>query len=155
MSALAIVAACLLAGSLIYCVLIVLAARSYLAQRIPAGNHPAPISVLKPLSGIDEGLETNLRSFFEQDHPEYEILFAVREVDDPAAGIVAVLRKEFPSRAARLIVTGEPPYANAKVFSLDCMLAEARHDLLVMSDSDIRVRPDFLRGVATEFAAGL
>jgi ceramide glucosyltransferase len=150
--ALAIIAACLLAGSLVYCVLIMLAARSYLAQRVPADDHPDPISVLKPLSGIDEGLETNLRSFFEQDHPEYEILFAVREAHDPAAGIVTALQREFPSRAARLIVTGEPPYANAKVFSLDRMLAEARYDLLVMSDSDIRVAPSFLTSIAAEFS---
>jgi ceramide glucosyltransferase len=150
--ALAIIAACLLAGSLVYCVLIMLAVRSYLAQRVPADDHPDPISVLKPLSGIDEGLETNLRSFFEQDHPEYEILFAVREAHDPAAGIVTALQREFPSRAAQLIVTGEPPYANAKVFSLDRMLAEARYDLLVMSDSDIRVAPSFLTSIAAEFS---
>jgi len=93
--------------------------------------------VLKPLSGIDEGLETNLRSFFQQDHAEYEILFAVREAHDPAVGIVAALQKEFPSRAARLIFTGEPPYANAKVFSLDRMLAEARYDLLVVENLKI------------------
>src|SRR5258706_12887634 len=106
-------AACLLAGSLVYCVLIVLAARSYLAQKIPVGKHATPISVLKPLSGIDEGLETNLRSFFTQDHPEYEILFAVREASDPAVGIVASLQKDYPARTTRLIVTGDPPYPNA------------------------------------------
>jgi ceramide glucosyltransferase len=149
---LAIVAACLLTGSLVYCVLIVLAARSYLAQKVPAGKHATPISVLKPLSGIDEGLEINLRSFFTQDHPEYEILFAVREAHDPAAAIVAALQKEYPARAARLIITGDPPYPNAKVFSLDRMLAEARYDLLVMSDSDIRVAPAFLASIASEFA---
>ncbi len=152
MFVLAIVAACLLAGSLVYCVLIVLAARSYLAQKIPAGNHATPISVLKPLSGIDEGLETNLRSFFTQDHAEYELLFAVREANDPAVGIVAALQKEYPARATRLIVTGDPPYPNAKVFSLDRMLAEARYDLLVMSDSDIRVAPGFLASISSEFA---
>jgi ceramide glucosyltransferase len=65
--------------------------------------------------------------------------------------VVEKLRKEYSQVPTRLIVTGEPPYANAKVYSLDCMLAEAVHDLVVMSDSDIRVNPGLLRTVATEF----
>jgi ceramide glucosyltransferase len=143
---------CLLAGSIVYCVLIIIAARSYLAQPIPVSGEFVPISVLKPLAGVDDGLETNLRSFFEQDHPDFELLFAVREAGDPAIPVVQALQQEFPARPARLIVTGEPPYPNAKVFSLDRMLAESRHDLLVMSDSDIRVSPGFLKSVAAEFA---
>lgn len=152
MFAAAIIFGCLVAGSMVYCALTVVAARSYLAQRIQAGPRLAPISVLKPLSGVDEGLEANLRSFFDQDHPEFELLFAVREREDPAIGVVEALQQQFPARASRLIVTGEPPYPNAKVFSLDRMLAESRHDLLVMSDSDIRVVPGFLRLVASEFS---
>jgi ceramide glucosyltransferase len=147
----AIAFGCILAGSMVYCVLTVIAARSYLAQRIPATRDLPPISVLKPLAGVDEGLETNLRSFFEQDHPAFELLFAVREGNDAAIPVVQALREQFPARASRLIVTGEPPYPNAKVFSLDRMLAEARHDLLVMSDSDIRVARGFLRSLASEF----
>jgi len=150
---LATIAAVLLAGSLIYCVLVVVAARNYLAQEIPQDDHPAGISVLKPLSGIDEGLEANLRSFFEQDHPDFELLFAVRELSDPAASIVRGLIEKFPNRQARLIITGDPPYANAKVYSLDRMVAEAQHEILVMSDSDIRVQPDFLRAIAAEFSS--
>jgi ceramide glucosyltransferase len=147
-----IVFGCLLAGSIVYCVLIVIAARDYLAQPIPIAQELPPISVLKPLAGVDQGLETNLRSFFDQDHPEFELLFAVREADDPAISVVQALQKQFPARASRLIVTGEPPYPNAKVFSLDRMLAAARHDLLVMSDSDIRIAPGFLTALAREFA---
>jgi ceramide glucosyltransferase len=150
---LAIVLGCVLAGSLVYCVLIVVAARQYLSQETATASSPLqPISVLKPLSGIDEGLEENLRSFFEQDHPQFEILFAVRDAGDPARAIVEKLQKQFPGRASRLIVTGEPPYPNAKVYSLDRMLAEARHELLVMSDSDIRVAPGFLKSIAAEFS---
>jgi ceramide glucosyltransferase len=150
--AVAIVFGCLLAGSVVYCLLTVIGARSYLKQPIPVTEELPPISVLKPLAGVDQGLETNLRSFFEQDHPGFELLFAVRDATDPAIPVVAELQKQFPARASRLIITGEPPYPNAKVFSLDRMLAEARYDLLVMSDSDIRVAAGFLKSVAAEFA---
>ncbi len=152
MSVAAMVIGCLLTGSIVYCVLIIIAARDYLAQPIPIVQDLPPISVLKPLAGVDQGLETNLRSFFDQDHPEFELLFAVREADDPAIPVVQALQKQFPARASRLIVTGEPPYPNAKVFSLDRMLAASRHDLLVMSDSDIRIAPGFLTSLAAEFA---
>jgi ceramide glucosyltransferase len=151
-AALAIVAAGLLAGTIAYCVLVIVAARDYLAQKTADVGVLAPISVLKPLAGADEGLAANLRSFFSQDHLDFELLFAVRELNDPAVQVVESLRNEFPARAVRLIVTGEPPYPNAKVFSLDRMLSEAKHDLLVMSDSDIRVGPGFLRAIATEFS---
>jgi ceramide glucosyltransferase len=150
--ALGILALCLLGGSIAYCVLVVVAARSYLAQSGPPAEHLTPISVLKPLSGFDEGLEVNLRSFFTQAHPEFELLFAVRQADDPAVPVVEALEREFPACASRLVVTGEAPYPNAKVFSLDRMLAAAKYDLLVMSDSDIRVAPGFLESIATEFA---
>jgi ceramide glucosyltransferase len=149
--ALAVVAAGLLAASLVYCLLVAVAARNFLLQRSAAADHPSPISVLKPLAGVDEGLASNLRSFFEQEHPEFEILFAVRDPDDAAVRVVEALQAEFPHRSTRLIVTGEPPYPNAKVYSLDCMLAQARYDLLVMSDSDIRIGPGFLRSVSAEF----
>ena len=85
------------------------------------------------------GLESNLRTCFEQDYPEFEILFAVRGADDPAVAIVEKLRTEYPNVPTRLLITGEPPYPNAKVFSLDRMLAAAANDLVVMSDSDIRI----------------
>ena len=143
----------ILAGSLIYCVLVVLASWSYVTQEQSRDRKGAvPISVLKPLSGLDEGLETNLRTFFEQTHPDYELLFAVRDTKDPAIKIVEFLQKTFPTVPSRLIITGEPSYPNAKVFSLQCMLSEAHHDLLVMSDSDIRVTPGFLASIAAEFA---
>ncbi len=147
-----IVAACLLAGTIVYCAAVVIAVANYLTQKTPKTGDSSPISVLKPLSGADEGLEANLRSFFTQDHADYELLFAARHSADPAVAVVESLRAQFPARPARLIVTGEPPYPNAKVFSLDRMLAEARHDLLVMSDSDIRIEPGFLRAVAAEFS---
>jgi ceramide glucosyltransferase len=151
MTVAALVLAALVAGSLVYCMLTVIAARRYLAVPAPPQGAAEPVSVLKPLSGADDGLEENLRSFFRQDYPELEILFAVRSADDATVAVVERLRKEFPGVPARLIVTGEPPYANAKVYSLDVMMAAARHDLLIMSDSDIRVEPGMLRAIAAEF----
>jgi ceramide glucosyltransferase len=143
--------AVLVAGSLVYCVLTIVAAARYRAVRPPPLRDRMPISILKPLAGVDDGLEENLRTFFEQQYPDFEILFAVRHPDDPAIAVAERLRARYPAVPSRLIVTGEPPYPNAKVYSLDRMLAAARHDLLVMSDSDIRVTPDMLAVIAAEF----
>lgn len=108
--------------------------------------------MLKPLSGLDEGLEDNLRSFFAQNYSAFELLFAVREEWDPAVTIVRKLMREFPSVKSQLIVTGEPPYPHAKVFSLQCMFDKSAYDLIVMSDSDVRVGLDFCARLAAEFS---
>jgi ceramide glucosyltransferase len=148
---LTIVLLALLASALVSSFLSMIAALRYLAVRPAALAAPVPISILKPLDGLDLDLESNLRTFFEQDYPAYEILFAVRDVNDPAAAVVEKLKREYPQAPARLLITGEPPYANAKVYSLELMLAAAANDLVVMSDSDTRVTPGLLRTVAAEF----
>ena len=141
----------LLCGSIVYSLLQIVAALRYLAVRPPALVSSEPITILKPLAVLDLDLENNLRTAFEQDYPAFEILFAVRSEDDPAAGVVARLQQKYPGISSRLMITGGPPYPNAKVFSLERMLAASSNDLVVMSDSDIRVTPDFLRTVAAEF----
>ena len=144
--------AVLLTGSLVYCVLVVVATRRFLSATLPAPGAQPAISVLKPLCGHDDGLEENLRSFFIQDYPEYEVLFGVHRQDDPAVPVVERIISEFNGRiSARLIVTGESPIPNAKAFSLNRMVREARHDVLVMSDSDVRVTPSLLSHLAQEF----
>jgi ceramide glucosyltransferase len=140
----------LLAGAGVYSLLSVVAALRYLSVGPPKLITTEPISILKPLSGLDVGLESNLQTFFEQDYPVYEILFAVRS-EDPAIPVVESLRRKYRRVPSRLIVTGESPYPNAKVYSLELMLAAAANDLVVMSDSDIRVTPDLLKTVAAEF----
>ncbi len=141
----------ILCGSLVYSLLQIIAAWRYLAVKAPPLRTTEPISVLKPLAGLDLDLESNLRTFFEQDYPAFELLFAVRNEHDPAAQVVARLQSEYPQIASRLLMTGEPQFPNAKVYSLDRMLSAAANDLVVMSDSDIRVTPDLLRTVAAEF----
>ena len=141
----------LLAGALVYSGLTVIAAHRYLAVRPPELRSAEPVSILKPLHGLDADLESNLRTFFEQEYPAFEILFAVREPDDPAVAVVEKLRLEYPHVPSRLLITGEPPYPNAKVFSLDRMMSASAYDLLVMSDSDIRVTRSLLETIAAEF----
>jgi ceramide glucosyltransferase len=142
----------LLAGSWVYCVLTSVAARRYLAVSLPPLKAIPPISVLKPLCGQDDHLEENLRSFFIQDYPNYEILFAVDGLDDPAVAIVNKIRREFPqSPRVHLIETGNPTVPNRKAHSLGRLIPLAQHSILVMSDSDVYVPPDLLRRVAAEF----
>ncbi len=149
--ALAAVLLLILSGAIVYSLLSVVAAQRYLSIR-PAGLRSfEPISILKPLAGLDLDLESNLRTFFEQDYPSFEILFAAREANDPAVEIVTRLQREYFTVSSRLLLTGEPPYPNAKVFSLNQMLRAAANDLVLMSDSDIRVTPQLLRSAAAEF----
>lgn len=110
------------------------------------------ISLLKPLCGAEPELEACLASFFAQDYPVYEILFAVRTPGDPAIDVVNRLRRRYPEVPAKLLFTGEPPYANAKVYSLEQMAAAARYQLLAITDSDTSVAPDYLRALAQAFA---
>lgn len=148
----AVLLAALLAGSLVYCLMTIAAAHRYLAVRPPALVSAPPVSVLRPLHGVDEGLEENLRSYFAQDYPEFELIFAVHHPEDVAVPVFERVRAEFPSGPpAYLIITGEPPGPNAKAFSLQRLTDEARYDLLVMSDSDVRARPDMVRVLAAEF----
>ncbi len=143
--------AVLLTGSLVYCILVMIASWRYLSVKPSPAVSTPPISVLKPLCGRDEGLEDNLRSFFEQDYPVFELLFAVHRADDPAVAVVEKIKSEYGSIDVRVIVTGESPVPNAKAHSLKQLVREARYELLVMGDSDVRVTPDFLAQLAREF----
>ena len=143
----------MVAGALVYALLTIIAAAAYRRVSPPPLRDRVPISILKPLAGVDEGLEANLRSFFAQHYGEFEILFAVHDDADPAIALVEKLRREFPAVPTRLIVSGDPPYPNAKVYSLDLMLQAARHEIVVMGDSDVRVSPRLLETLAREFQA--
>ena len=140
-----------LSGAIVYSAMQIIAANRYLAVRPPVLQTQEPISILKPLSGLDLDLESNLRTFFEQDYPTFEIIFAVRSAADPAVSVVSKLQAEYPRVPSHLVITGEPPYPNGKVFGLDRMLSQAKNDLVVMSDSDIRVDCNLLRTIAAEF----
>jgi ceramide glucosyltransferase len=106
-----------------------------------------PVSILKPLKGTDPDIYESFRSHCLQEYPEYEIIFGVNDPADPAIASVEQLQREFPHRAIRLLVSPVKLGANVKVSNLAQMAREARHEYLIVNDSDIRVEPDYLRRV--------
>ena len=112
----------------------------------------APLTLLKPVHGAEPDLEKHLASFFEQDYPEYEILFCARTENDAGLEIARRVAARYPQIPVKFFTTGEPDYINAKVRSMELMEAAASHEILVISDSDVRVTPDYLRAVALPFA---
>lgn len=111
--------------------------------RLPAGAGP-PVTMLKPLCGEDPGLYDNLASFCAQNYPTFQILCGVQDPGDPAIETVKRLQSEYPERDITLVVDSQPHGQNLKVANLINMLPKARHDLLVVVDSDMRAAEDFL-----------
>lgn len=111
-----------------------------------------PVTVLKPLHGADPHLYDNLRSFCLQSHPDYQLVFGVRDFEDPAVAIVQRLRAEFPQCDMELVVDPRIHGSNPKVSNLINMLPSARHAWLVLADSDIRVPTDYLMRVTAPLA---
>jgi ceramide glucosyltransferase len=108
-------------------------------------NLQPPVTLLKPLKGCDAFTEDCLRSWFTQHYTgAMQILFSVAAAEDPVCGIVHKLLQEFPGRDAQLVVCGPPSGTNAKVSQLVELERQAKHDVLIISDADVRVPPDFL-----------
>jgi len=103
-----------------------------------------PVSVLKPLSGADSELHQNLKSFFEQDHPQFELVFGATDATDPALDTVARLQREFPTTRCRVVTHTGGAALNPKVRNLLGMLPHARHDLILISDSNVRAPRHYL-----------
>jgi ceramide glucosyltransferase len=112
-----------------------------------------PLSVLKPLCGADPSLADNLETFFRQDHPNYEIVFGVESPEDPAVPIVRALIARHPGRA-RLVIHQAAGGANPKVRNLRGMVSHSKHDLVLVSDSNIRVPSHYLSELGRVYARG-
>jgi ceramide glucosyltransferase len=114
-------------------------------------NYTPPVSLLKPVRGVDFATYENYSSFCRQDYPDYEILFAVNDAADPAVPLIHRLTAEFPHRQIRLFVGAEDLGANRKVNKLARLSGEAQHEILVLTDGDVRVGPNYLREVVAPF----
>lgn len=146
----------LLLVSLLYYLFSVWAARRFFRPTAWDDAEPEtlpPVSILKPLKGVQPDLYDNLASFCRLDYPVFQLVCGVREADDPAVGIVRRLQRDFPDRDVRLVVAPKPLGSNDKVGTLHRLMSAVEYDHLVVTDSDVSVRPEYLRSVIPALAS--
>lgn len=125
--------------------------RSRMKRARPAPLLP-PVTVLKPLYGADKNLLENLRSICRQDYPEYQVVLSAQRLNDPAIPIMRQIAEEFGSERVTLAIAESEARTNGKIQNLEIAMPHVRHDVLVVSDSDIRLRPDYLKAIVTPLA---
>ena len=130
-----------------YCLFALFAVWRFRRRQQTLAPRHEPVSILKPLAGADPELYRNLRSFLEQDWPEVQLVCGVAVASDPAAAVVERLKADLPDRDIMLVVEGRRHGGNRKVSNLINMLPKARHDLMVIADSDMRVDRDYLASI--------
>lgn len=149
----AILAALLALCGIGFYVLCLWSARTFLRDsKNKLSDFTPPVTILKPLRGVDPQMYESFRSHCNQDYPEYEIIFGVSEADDPAVEAVQRLIKEYPACRIQLVVCPEALGNNRKVSNLVQMSAQAKYDHVLINDSDIYVSHDYLRRVMAPFA---
>lgn len=142
-------------SSTVFLALVIIAAGRYLRRARRDAAYAAgierrflpPVSILKPVHGVEERLEQNLESFFLQDYPNFEIVFGARSADNEALQVVERLRRKYPDVRVKIVLSGEPIWPNAKVYSLEKMIAQAAYNHIVISDSDIWIARNALRNI--------
>jgi len=142
-------------GPLVYYLMTLWVSVSYFRRKVhTAGNESGyrpPISILKPVRGLDREAYENFASFCQQDYPEYEVLFCVSSTSDPSVPAIEKLQADFPQHRIRLLVGASPIGTSDKLNKLCRLVKEASYDLLVISDSDVRVERNYLQDIAAPF----
>ncbi len=110
-------------------------------------DYTPPVSNLKPIRGLDTEAYENFASYCNQDYPDYELLFGIGDGDEAVLEVIEKLKRDFPQRCIRVVHVSGHTAANDKVVKLARLVSEAQNEVLVMNDSDVRVRPDYLRSV--------
>ena len=136
-------------GPLVYYLLALYCTLEYfwILRRLPprSDSFAPPVSILKPVRGVDPGAYENFASYCRLDYPQYELVFAMADPHDAVIPVIEKLQKDFPGRAIRFVTDVPRVGENNKVNSLCRLVKEARYDLLVMTDSDVRVEREYLR----------
>lgn len=141
-------------ASVFYFIASLWSARSFMRRRAPVGDFTPGVSILKPLKGFDPGMYEAFASHCRQEYAgEYEVLFGVSDLGDPAVAAVERLQAEFPGRNIRLVVCPQKLGLNGKIGNVIQMAAEARYEYLIVNDSDIHVSPRYLSRIMAGFAA--
>jgi ceramide glucosyltransferase len=126
-------------------------ARTRLAEASPAPGAEPPISILRPLCGMDDDLHKNLLALAQQDYPAFEIVLGIADADDPARAVAQRFKAEFPHLAIRIVIDSRCRGYNPKVANLENMLPVAQHEHLLVSDSNVWLEPGFLRSIMADF----
>ena len=140
------------AGTVLYHLAVTLAALRFHREKEPAADYTPPVSILKPLRGIEPEFYETLSTFFRQQYPNFEIVFGLADPKDPANWTIAQLRLDFPQVPVKIVIVPEGSGTNPKINKLQRMVEEAAHQVLVISDADISVGPNYLRDVVRPLA---
>lgn len=129
------------------------AANRFFSRRLPGGRGlQPPVTILKPLRGLDDQAYENFASFCRQDYPDYQVIFGADSPDEPALEVARAIARDFPGIDIRIVVGTRSPARNPKIGNLAGMLSAVRHPLLLISDSDIRVGPTHLETMVRPLA---
>ena len=140
------------AGAILYHLAVTIAALRFHGETEPAADFTPPVSILKPLRGIEPQFHATLSTFFRQQYPNFEIVFGLADPKDPANWTIAQLHRDFPQVPVKVVIVPEGAGTNPKINKLQRMVEEASHDVLVISDADISVGPNYLRDAVRPLA---